>query len=96
VQEQLRAEFALLEAAKQADLDVTDEQIAAYTKFRATMTAENALKAAGIELEDEQAAAFKRTTEGIRQQALATDLLKRIHDGARRRWPASARRLPTA
>lgn len=65
-QEQLRAEFSLLEAAKLSDRDVTDRQIEAYTNYRATMTASQALQAAGIKWSADEVAAFDRTTASIK------------------------------
>jgi hypothetical protein len=73
-QEQLRAEFSLLEAAKISDRDVTDKQIAAYTELRGHMTAQQALQAAGIKWSEDEKAAFDRTTASIK---LRTDELER-------------------
>jgi hypothetical protein len=74
VQEGLRAEFSLLEAAKLSDRDVTDEQIQAYTQYRASMSASQALQAAGIKWSDDERAAFDRTTASIK--ARTTELEK--------------------
>lgn len=81
-QETLRAEFALLQAAKEADLGVTDDQIAKYTQYRASMTATQALTAAGIKLDDDQVVAFKRVTEGAGEAAKARALAKASDDAA--------------
>lgn len=70
-QAQLRAEFSLLEAAKQSDRDVTDEQIAKYTELRATMTANQALQGAGINWSADEKAAFDRTTGAIKDKTEA-------------------------
>lgn len=74
--EKLRAEFALLEAAKQAGKEVDDEQIATYAKLRGTMSATQALGKAGIKLEDDDKESFDRVTTAIKEQVNALELLK--------------------
>lgn len=64
--EQLRVELRLLEAARQSDVKITDEQIAEYGRLRATMGAQQALAAAGIKLTDEQATTFIRLSGAVR------------------------------
>jgi hypothetical protein len=71
VQEGLRAEFQLLEAAKQADRGVTDEQIAAYTTLRATMSSQESLTKSGIELSKDDTDEFLKSTEAIRKKTEA-------------------------
>jgi hypothetical protein len=77
-QESLRTELQLLEAAKNADLGVTDKQIKAYVEAREhnrELTSEQALLAAGIDLTSkmtaEQAAKFKSLADEIRGAAQA-------------------------
>lgn len=67
--EGLRAEFKLLEAARQSDKDVTAAQIEQYTTLRASMSSQQAMTAAGIELNDKDAASFERLTARIRDAA---------------------------
>lgn len=62
----MRAEFQLLDAARAADKGVTDDQIAQYTKFRATMDAQDALQAAHIKLNEDDADSFSRLTAQIK------------------------------
>lgn len=69
----LRAEFSLLEAAKVADKDVTDEQIEAYTRLRASMSAQQALTAAGIDLGEDEVASFDRITKAVNEATIARE-----------------------
>lgn len=72
-QQQLRDEFALLEAAKEADKGVTDKQIAAYAELRGSMTATQAMVAAGIKLGKDEATTFLRVTEAARASGEAKE-----------------------
>jgi hypothetical protein len=74
VREQLRGEFAMLEAARMAEKGVTDEQIAQYTTLRASMGAEMALKAAHIKLNNDDAESFIKLTEAAKKAAEANAL----------------------
>ena len=69
--DQLKAEFQLLEGARRADKGVTDDQIAAYTVARASMTADQALRQAGIKLGSEEQESFDKTTAAILKQSQA-------------------------
>jgi hypothetical protein len=74
--EQLKAEFQLLEAAKNSDKRITDEMIVSYTKFRQTMSATDAVTAAGIPLEAKKRAEFIKTTEALRERATVAEKAK--------------------
>lgn len=78
--EALRAEFALLEAAKMVDKNVTDEQIKKYTELRATMSSLEALDKSGIALNAEKRAEFKRTTQAIGEVTQRLADLKQFQD----------------
>ncbi|WP_249144511.1 hypothetical protein [Bradyrhizobium lablabi] len=71
--QQLRAEFQALTAIMRDDGEVTQQQIDAYEKLRASMSAQQALEAAGISLTREHEAAFLAASNGIRQAAQAYD-----------------------
>lgn len=79
--EQLRAETALLEAARRGETEVTDKQIAAYVQLRAQMGQEQALRAAGITLHAQDAEMFARISERVRQVASASEEAKRRFEG---------------
>jgi hypothetical protein len=79
--QQLRVELRLLEAARQAGVEITDQQIADYTSLRSVMSAEQALAATGVKLEDDQAAAFGRLSERIRTVTQALDDKRRAFQG---------------
>jgi hypothetical protein len=67
----LRAELGLLQAAERDGENVTNAQIEAYTKYRATMSAQQALSAAGIKLNADQAASFEQVTGRVNSAATA-------------------------
>ncbi|MBR0855669.1 hypothetical protein [Bradyrhizobium liaoningense] len=73
VQAQLRAEFELLNAIRKDDGEVTQAQIDAYEKFRASMSATQALQAAGITLTEQHAQAFLTTSQNIGTATAAMD-----------------------
>jgi len=73
VQAQLRAEFELLNAIRKDDGEVTQAQIDAYEKFRATMSATQALQAAGITLTQDHATAFLTASQNIGTATAAMD-----------------------
>lgn len=79
--EQLRVEMALLEAARRAGVEVTDEQIAAFAQLRVSMSAEQALTAAGINLNSQYAATFLKISERARSAAGALEEAKRRFEG---------------
>jgi hypothetical protein len=79
----MKTEFQLLEAAKEADKEATDaqkttwdQQIAAYTTLRATMSSKQALDQSGIELTDAQRAAFLRLPPAIDASTQSYEKLK--------------------
>ncbi|MGX0963155.1 hypothetical protein AB7M63_003604 [Bradyrhizobium japonicum] len=73
VQAQLRAEFELLNAIRKDDGEVTQAQIDAYEKFRASMSATQALQAAGITLTKEHGEAFLTASQNIGTATAAMD-----------------------
>lgn len=73
VQAQLRAEFELLNAIRKDDGEVTQQQIDAYEKFRASMSATQALQAAGITLTRDHAEAFLTASQNIGTATAAMD-----------------------
>lgn len=72
----LRAELQLLQALERAGEGVTTEQIDAYVKLRAEMSAKQALDAVGIKLEEDKAAQFEKTTSRIGQATSAYQNLR--------------------
>lgn len=78
---QLRAELRLLEAARQAGTEVTDEQIKKYAELRREMGAEQALAAAGIKLGEDNAETFTKLSATIRAVAESLEAKKRAFQG---------------
>ena len=78
----LKAELALLQAAQRDGDGVTNEQIDAYTKLRASMSAQQAMAASGIKLNDANAASFDQATSRIKTAAANLDSAKRSFEGA--------------
>lgn len=72
----LRTEFQLLEAAKQADLGVTDDQIKAYTIARANMTMDEALTSGIIKLSKEKVAQLEAEVQKTKELTQAAELMK--------------------
>jgi hypothetical protein len=77
----LKAELALLQAAQRDGDGVTNEQIDAYTKLRATMSSQQAMAASGIKLNDANAASFDQATTRIKTAATNLDEAKRHFEG---------------
>jgi hypothetical protein len=77
----LRAELALLQAAQRDDAGVTNEQIDAYTRLRASMSAQQALTAAGIKLNKENAESFTEVTKRVTEAAKNLDDAKQHVQG---------------
>ena len=73
----LRAELALLQAAQRDGDGVTNAQIDAYTKLRASMSSQQALVAAGIKLNAANAASFDQATSRIKAAAQTLDDAKK-------------------
>lgn len=86
-QAQLRAEFQLLNAIRKDDGEVTQEQIDAYTRLRASMSAEQALVQARISLTPAHRQSFIDASEGA---ARATENYDRARDGVSKLNSASA------
>lgn len=86
-QAQLRAEFQLLNAIRKDEGEVTEAQIAQYTKLRAVMGAELALIQAKIQLTPEHKAAFIAASEGA---AAATANYDRAREAVNRLNSASS------
>ncbi len=77
----LKAELALLQAAQRDDQGVTNEQIDAYTKLRATMSSQQALVASGIKLNEENAQSFTEVTKRVTEAAKTLDDAKQHFQG---------------
>ena len=77
----LKAELALLQAAQRDGDGVTNEQIDAYTKLRASMSAQQAMAASGIKLNDANAASFDQATTRIKTAATNLDEAKKHFQG---------------
>ena len=73
----LKAELALLQAAQRDGDGVTNAQIDAYTKLRASMSSQQALVAAGIKLNAANAASFDQATGRIKVAAQTLDDAKK-------------------
>lgn len=71
-QAQLRSEFQLLNAARR-DGDITEEQLANYTRLRESMSALQALDQAGIALAPARRQAFIEVSEAARGSVAAFD-----------------------
>lgn len=67
VQAQLRAEFQLLNAIRKDGGEVTEEQIAQYTRLRASMSSELALEQAKISLSPAHKQSFIDASEGAKE-----------------------------
>jgi len=80
--EALRAELKLLEAAREDDDKITDEQIAKYGELRRSMEATQALQAAGITLSKEQASTFLRVASSASEAATKLAETRRSFEGA--------------
>jgi len=77
----LRAELALLQAAQRDDAGVTNEQIDAYTRLRASMGPQQALTAAGIKLNKDNAESFTEVTARVTEAAKNLDAAKQHFQG---------------
>lgn len=73
----LKAELALLQAAQRDGDGVTNAQIDAYTKLRASMSSQQAMVAAGIKLNAANAASFDQATSRIKAAAQTLDDAKK-------------------
>lgn len=78
---QLRAETRLLEAARRADVDITEEQIDKYAQLRRTMEPMQALQAAGINLSKDQAENFTLLSERMGRVAAQSERTKTAFQG---------------
>jgi hypothetical protein len=76
--ETYKAELSLLQAIERDGGEVTNEQIEAYTKKRASMSADQALVQAGITLNTEHAQSFDEVTQRI--AATSAALMKSKND----------------
>ena len=77
----LKAELALLQAAQRDGDGVTNAQIDAYTKLRASMSSQQAMAASGIKLNDANAASFDQATTWIKTAATNLDEAKKHFEG---------------
>ncbi|MGM4947448.1 hypothetical protein AB8B21_05740 [Tardiphaga sp. 866_E4_N2_1] len=76
VQQQLRAEFQLLNAIMRDGGEVTQAQINAYEKLRTTMSAQQALTASGIQLTAEHNKKFLETPVAVGAATAAYDMAR--------------------
>lgn len=80
--ERLRVELRLLEAAKQSDIKITDDQMQAYATLRARgIEPLVALQTVGVKLTDEQAKSFGDLSTRMGQVVAAADKTKTAFQG---------------
>lgn len=79
--QQLRAEVELLNAAQKSGTKITNDQIDAYAKLRATMSETQALAAAGITLTSKEATALDQVSSRTEAAAKTLESAKRQFAG---------------